>query len=224
MSEVPIPVPIPIPAPTYKSASLVFRRSLPDHYPQYLLCKEVRNKKSPPIYHPIGGKVEAYDKNILETACREFVEETRLLHLPEYLALASFCIKCPDDVTDNKKSAIEHIYEAVEPYATYIDYSVCPAKNYLHRYYIVDLHLIPDDGPYVDLKEFLHNIGDFYKIQNEIEEAVQKERERDAGKIISLKWDSGITHPKMKRSKYSTLCHFFVSGLHQRDGCIKIKK
>jgi ribosomal protein L4 len=42
----------------------------------YLMCEEYRYKEKKKLIHPIGGKVETFDNDILETAIREFIEET----------------------------------------------------------------------------------------------------------------------------------------------------
>lgn len=44
----------------------------------YMVCKEARSNKSYLQTHPIGGKVEATDRDPLYAALREFVEETKI--------------------------------------------------------------------------------------------------------------------------------------------------
>ncbi len=63
----------------YKSASLTF------YNPElgYLMCEEYRYKQKKNLIHTIGGKVEDYDKDLLETAIREFMEETNLEFHPK---------------------------------------------------------------------------------------------------------------------------------------------
>ena len=183
----------------YKSASITFRRSTPDAHPQYLLCHEIRNGAL--VFHPIGGKVEPTDRDILETACREFVEETRLLSIPKFQELF------PEAAT-SKSATIQWLYLALSqtPSAPdYYDYPVSKEKNYYHRFYVIDLNHVPSSS----IKEFLHNIGAFYKTID-----ASATREKDAGKISELVWDSWIASPRLKRSKYSALSLFLASFLH----------
>ncbi len=213
----PYPDPQPQPQPKiYKSASITFRRSPPDTYPQYLLCREIRNGHL--VFHPIGGKVEPTDRDILETACREFVEETRLLSIPKFQELFP-------EYAISKSAAIQWLYQAIttcdqsarcaaeaprltqEPAPAYYDYPVSKEKNYYHRFYIIDLDLV---NHLPSIKEFLHNIGEFYKT---IDPELAKEK--DAGKISELVWDSWIASPRLKRSKYSALSLFLASLIHK---------
>lgn len=183
-----------------KSASITLRKYVPESlHPQYLLCREIRNGHL--VLHPIGGKVEPTDRDILETACREFVEETRLLSIPKFSELFP-------EASINKSAAVEWLYQTITQYfqePAYYDYPVSKEKNYYHRFYIIDLCHIS----LVSIKEFLENIGEFYKM---IDSSTTKEK--DAGKISELVWDSWIASPRLKRSKYSTLSLFLTSFLH----------
>lgn len=189
----------------FKSASITFRRSLPDLHPQYLLCREIRNGAL--VFHPIGGKVETTDRDILETACREFVEETRLLSIPKFQELF------PEAAT-SKSATVQWLYQALfqtqaqtQDPSNYYDYPVSKEKNYYHRFYIIDLNHIPSSS----IKEFLHNIGAFYKTIDP-----ETTREKDSGKISELVWDSWIASPRLKRSKYSALSLFLASFLQTK--------
>ena len=57
------------------SVSLIF------YHPQlgYLIGQELRKKEKDFMFQPVGGKVEVFDKDPLDTGVREFIEETTLL-------------------------------------------------------------------------------------------------------------------------------------------------
>lgn len=109
----------------HKSASITFYSKKLG----YLLCKEIRDNKL--VYHPIGGKYEEIDKSIEYTACREFIEETGILQNIEFINL----------LKNKEESAINILYNILknDESSYYFDYYVNKEKEYLHRYYIIDI-------------------------------------------------------------------------------------
>ncbi len=97
----------------FRSCSLIF------YHPEkgYLLCEEYRKNKL--CSHCIGGKCESYDKTLVDTACREFIEETSL--------------------TINS----QEVYQSI---IRHIDVNVSKKSNkLLHRFYIVDITKVAVD-------------------------------------------------------------------------------
>lgn len=111
----------------YKSASLTFYNS---NY-GYLICEEYRYKEKKTLLHPIGGKNENYDKNIFETAIREFIEETNILN---HTVLNKKNL--------SKNEMIKIIMDNIIDNTYYVDVCVNINFRYYHRFY---LSIIPND-------------------------------------------------------------------------------
>jgi len=94
----------------------------------YLVCEEFRYKEKKKLIHTIGGKVEDYDLNLLETAIREFIEETNLEIHP---------IINKDKL--EKKQMITYIYNLIIDSTYYIDICVNKENRFFHRYYLSNL-------------------------------------------------------------------------------------
>jgi len=128
---------------TYKSASL----TLYNKKNGFLLANEYRYREKKNLYHPIGGKVENFDKDLFFTSIREFIEETNLLKHTIInkgnLSIDNFCLD---------------IYNLLNKYKEFFD--ICVNKNlkYFHRYYIINLDNIED----LNLKKNLINLPKFF--------------------------------------------------------------
>ena len=112
----------------FKSASLTFV----DDELGYLLCDEYRYREKNNLIHPIGGKVETYDKDLLETAIREFIEETNLEQYPYNQIDKS-----------SKNKLIENIKMIISQDIQFYDFCVGKELGYYHRYYSFNLKKIP---------------------------------------------------------------------------------
>lgn len=120
----------------FKSASLTFySKEL-----GYLFCEEFRYKEKKILIHPIGGKVEDYDKDIFSTAIREFIEEVDLESHP--------VINIKHDI---KSKLVDNILEIIEKVSYYIDLCINKENKYFHRFYMILIDKI-------DNNEFKKNI------------------------------------------------------------------
>jgi hypothetical protein len=137
----------------FKSASITFF----DKNLGFLLCKENRDRKI--VYHPIGGKYENEDIEINMTAAREFVEETGIMKCGdfiEYIKKSSFydpnekIMKCASKIL-NELLLNTHI-------SYYYDHYVNKDRDYVHRYYLVNIELMDSD-----LAKIIKKIDIFYK-------------------------------------------------------------
>ena len=108
----------------YKSASLTFMNNQ-----NYLLCEEYRYKEKKALIHTIGGKVETFDKDLLHTAIREFIEETNSEAHPN--------INC--DLVE-KNNLIEKLLLIIKDFTEYKDLCINKELGYYHRYYLVKLN------------------------------------------------------------------------------------
>lgn len=120
----------------FKSASLTFY----NNELGYLFCEEFRYKEKKNLIHPIGGKVEDYDKNIFSTAIREFIEEVNLESHP--------IINSSNNI---KNILVEELEMKLEKISFYIDLCINKENKYYHRYFIVSI----DD---IQESEFKKNI------------------------------------------------------------------
>ena len=128
----------------FKSASLIFK----DKIKGYLMCNEKRYKKSLQV-HPIGGKIEPIDRDILETAIREFIEETNYEHNDLY----NINKKTKNELIDelyNHLNQEKNIFK-------YIDVFVSKKFNYIHRFYVVKIEKIKSKELINILDNFLDN-------------------------------------------------------------------
>ena len=106
----------------FKSASLTF-------YSKefgYLFCEEYRYKEKKILIHPIGGKVENFDKDIFSTSIREFIEEVNL-ELHPILNINKY----------NKNELTENLYKNLQNISYYKDLCINKEKKYFHRYFLV---------------------------------------------------------------------------------------
>jgi hypothetical protein len=109
----------------FRSASLVFF----SEQIGFLLCREKRSA-STTCLHPIGGKIEHYDQNIIFTAIREFIEETPICLSQGYLNFLG------------KRESLESylFYTLSDPDKTFSE-DVCVSREsqLYHKFYIVNL-------------------------------------------------------------------------------------
>jgi 8-oxo-dGTP pyrophosphatase MutT (NUDIX family) len=129
---------------TFKSASLIFK----DKTRGYLMCNEKRKKKCLQV-HPIGGKVEPIDKDILETAIREFIEETNYEHNNLYNINGKTKNELVDELYANLNGE-KNIFK-------YIDVFVSKKFAYVHRFYVVKIDKIKSNELVDILTNFLQN-------------------------------------------------------------------
>ena len=138
----------------FRSASLIFI----DDELGYLMCNEYRYKEKKNLIHPIGGKVETYDKGLLETAIREFIEETNLEQFPYNNIDKS-----------SKNKLIENIKFIIEDGVKFCDLCVNNELDYYHRYYSFELKKIDQKNhteQLKDLDEFKKSIIELPKYFN----------------------------------------------------------
>jgi 8-oxo-dGTP pyrophosphatase MutT (NUDIX family) len=109
----------------FKSASLTFY----DKNLGYLLCDEFRYKEKKTLVHTVGGKVEPFDKNIFETAIREFIEETSL-------EAHNFF----NEKNLVKEELIKEIVGMFKKKEIYKDLCINKESKYYHRYYLIILN------------------------------------------------------------------------------------
>jgi len=125
----------------YKSASLIFF----DNELGYLMCDEFRYKEKKNLIHPIGGKVETFDNELVDTSIREFIEETNLELYP-YLCINKL----------SKDILIESIKNIIKSKIKYFDLCINGKLEYYHRYYLFDLSSLEDTS--AELIEFKKSI------------------------------------------------------------------
>jgi 8-oxo-dGTP pyrophosphatase MutT (NUDIX family) len=131
----------------FKSASLVFI----DDELGYLLCNEYRYKEKNTLIHPIGGKTETYDNGLLETAIREFVEETNLEQYSyEYI-----------DKSDKNK-LIENIMVIINQDVQFYDLCVSKESGYYHRFYSLNLKNIKQSDMFDEFKKSIIELPKFF--------------------------------------------------------------
>ncbi len=176
----------------YKSASITFYSKTNG----YLLCEEVRDNKL--VYHPIGGKYEEFDKNIENTASREFIEETGILQNKDFIDF----INKGDHFSNIKEKAIDYIYHILinNEITDYYDYYVNIEKEYIHKYYVIHI-----DKLEYDFKNIIKNMDSFY-------ESTFKELRNNDEYIVSLYWDKEIMKNNLNRKRYSMLT-IYLSNL-----------
>jgi 8-oxo-dGTP pyrophosphatase MutT (NUDIX family) len=133
----------------YKSASLTFF----DNEFGYLMCDEFRYKEKKNLIHPIGGKVETYDNELIDTAIREFIEETNLEQYP-YIYINKL----------NKDILIENIKNIIKHKIKYFDLCINGKLKYYHRYYRFELSSLENISE--ELIEFKKSIIELPKFFN----------------------------------------------------------
>ncbi len=129
------------------SVSLVFYH----HNYGYLLGQEYRKKEKGLNFHPVGGKVENYDKDPLDSAVREFIEETTLGLMPYFSKIADNNFK---EWTKNNIIDLNTIYPEPSYWiqknlydfcndsmhiTTIFDHHLLNSIDKEHRYYIIDI-------------------------------------------------------------------------------------
>jgi 8-oxo-dGTP pyrophosphatase MutT (NUDIX family) len=142
----------------YKSASLTFYNELKG----YLICEEYRKNNKKQI-HPIGGKVEEFDKDLLETAIREFVEETNLEHHEEI-----------NKAKLNKSDLVEKIKITIKDNIKYKDICINKKLNYYHRYYKANLDNISNDNFKLNITDLSNFFNGVYKTEIESIQWIKK--------------------------------------------------
>lgn len=133
----------------YKSASLTFF----DNELGYLMCDEFRYREKKNLINPIGGKVETFDKELIDTGIREFIEETNLEQYP-YLYINKL----------NKDILIESIKNIIKSKIKYFDLCINGKLEHYHRYYLFELNSLEDTS--VELIEFKKSIIELPKFFN----------------------------------------------------------
>lgn len=129
---------------TYKSASLTFY----DYKNGLLIANEYRYREKKYLFHPIGGKVDEFDKDIFYTAIREFIEETNLIKNMN-INIKNLEIK----------GLIEKIYEKLNSIKLKkIDLCVNKKLNYYHKYFVINLKEIED----IEFKKEIINLPIFF--------------------------------------------------------------
>ena len=127
----------------YKSASLTFF----DDELGYLMCEEFRYKEKKNLIHPIGGKVETFDNELIDTAIREFIEETNLEQYP-YLYINKL----------DKNILITSIKNVIKSKIKYFDLCINKKLEYYHRYYLFELSFLDNTDTSTELNEFKKSI------------------------------------------------------------------
>lgn len=136
----------------FKSASLTFySKDL-----GYLLCEEFRYKEKKLLIHPIGGKVEDYDKDIFSTAIREFIEEVNLETHP-ILNIKKL----------NKTDLTDELSYFLENKSYYIDLCINKENKYFHRYFLVLIDEINDEEKKKNIIELPNYFNGNYKTEIE---------------------------------------------------------
>lgn len=135
----------------YKSASLTFF----DNEFGYLMCDEFRYKEKKNLIHPIGGKVETFDNELVDTAIREFIEETNLEQYP-YLCINKL----------SKDMLINSIKNMINSKIKYFDLCINNHLEYYHRYYLFELSSLENIDTSIELIEFKKSIIELPKYFN----------------------------------------------------------
>lgn len=127
----------------FKSASLIFySKEL-----GYLFCEELRYKEKKILIHPIGGKVENFDKDIFSTSIREFIEEVNLESHP-ILNIDKF----------DKNVLTDNLYRILLNISCYIDLCINKENKYFHRYFLVLTDNIKD----IELKKNIIDLPNYF--------------------------------------------------------------
>lgn len=210
------------------SVSLVF------YHPTlgYLIGQELRKKEKELMFQPVGGKVESFDKDPLDTGVREFIEETTLgMHsFFNNIAIENFKkwtdengidlnTKYPNPTTWIQKE----LYEFCSVSNYYIDYN-CLNSHKIHRFYIVDISKINNNELNKNISYEIMNLPFAY---NTLEPYF-----RLNDKMWSLYWIQldfmkklpqpstliTVLHDKIKfnRSQYSNKNNFHNKSLHSK--------
>ncbi len=177
----------------FKSASITFFSKNRG----FLLCKEHRDHHL--VFHPIGGKYEKYDQNIEKTAAREFVEETGIIKNKDYKKYIQNRHLNNDNI-DYEKEMIHILYDLLYKDCThYFDYYVNKERNYVHRYYLMNIDMIEDE-----LKFIFEKIDIFYSKTYSV-----KKNEY----IDSLRWNKDIIQNKHLSKKNYSMLTIYLSSL-----------
>ena len=134
----------------FKSASLTFYSKEIG----YLFCEEFRYKEKKTLIHPIGGKVENYDKDIFSTAIREFIEEVNLESHP--------VINLDKNI---KSKLVDNMCEKLGNESYYIDLCINKEKKYFHRFYMVLVDNINDNNLKKNITELPNYFNGNYKTE-----------------------------------------------------------
>ena len=134
----------------YKSASLTFYSKKLG----YLFCEEFRHTEKKILIHPIGGKVENYDKDIFSTAIREFIEEVELELHP--------IINLEKNI---KTTLVDNICKKLENISYHKDLCIHKKNKYFHRYYFVLIDKINDE----ELKKNIIELPNYFNGNYETE-------------------------------------------------------
>ena len=155
----------------FKSASLTFySKEL-----GYLFCEEFRYKEKKILLHPIGGKVENFDKDIFSTAIREFIEEVNLETHPK-LNINKY----------DKNMLTDDYYKILLNISYFIDLCINKEKKYFHRYFLV----LIDDIRDIEFKNDIIDLPNYFngKYKTEINNVYWYTLLSEKEKISNLSW------------------------------------
>jgi hypothetical protein len=155
----------------FKSASLTFySKEL-----GYLFCEEFRYKEKKILLHPIGGKVENFDKDIFSTAIREFIEEVNLEIHPK-ININKY----------DKNMLTDDLYKILQNISYYIDLCINKEKKYFHRYFLV----LIDDIRDIEFKKDIIDLPNYFngKYKTEINNVCWYVLLTEKENILNLSW------------------------------------
>jgi 8-oxo-dGTP pyrophosphatase MutT (NUDIX family) len=144
------------------SVSLVF------YHPTlgYLVGQELRKKEKDFCFHPVGGKVEVFDKDPLDTAVREFIEETSLIAHGFFTEIANNNFRkwiSTNEINLNTKyprytTWIQNeLYDYCSESNVFYDHNLLNSHK-IHRYYIVDMSKINNNELNKSITEHILNL------------------------------------------------------------------
>jgi hypothetical protein len=171
----------------FSSASLTFYHKTLG----YLICNEYRKTEQVNLYHVIGGKTEESDVDILYTAIREFVEETKI-----YI---NKCV-CSDE---NILNLTNNLYIIIKPHVTSFDLCVNPDKNLYHRYYLCNVNIFKKDT--YNLRGEIIGLYRFYNMLKNTKHSCISNKD-----INNLQWVNDNSY----NSNYSSMLNTFYSNIN----------
>jgi 8-oxo-dGTP pyrophosphatase MutT (NUDIX family) len=169
----------------FKSASITFYSKKLG----YLLCEEFRYKEKKILLHPIGGKVENFDKDIFTTAIREFIEEVNL-ELHPILNANKY----------DKNTLTENMCEILQNLTYYIDLCINKENKYFHRYFLTLTDNIEDNEFKSNIIELPNYFNGNYKTE-----------------INNIHWLYFLTEKKDTKSNLSWLTKMFLNFVIKKN-------
>ncbi len=126
----------------FASASITFYQNSRG----YLIANEFRWREQKNFFHPIGGKVEPRDWDILFTAVREFVEET------------NFFLEKSITEKNSIYKLTALIYNQIADKVKYLDKEVSPNGPLYHRFFIFNINRFTN----LKLRKLIVSLPEFY--------------------------------------------------------------